>query len=350
METTTLDNFMSWNDQLAAAIDAGVPLDLGLAEDTGDVALALEKINALVARRTSQGMSVAAAIDSNDAAIPPAYRCLMQLSLSSGTLLTGLAPSNRLARKVDRAWDVGRLALVYPAIVCCLVFLGIVGFCLYFVPVLQGTYENLNIKAGRGLQLLELLRASMPYWAVIFPVGLVASALWMRRRSRPLDEWRCERLLGWIPGISKSLFEERAANFAETTAKLLESGADRPESLQVAADVWNDRSLAEAVKIVALRTNSSLALGCRERITQKLPPFLRWALLDSEATTGRVCALRIAADVYRRAAARRQARLRIIVPLIVAMSIGGVATLLYGLALFVPVIEMLCGLNSEYAG
>ena len=38
METTTLDDFMAWNDQLAAAVQAGVPLDLGLPTYAGDVA------------------------------------------------------------------------------------------------------------------------------------------------------------------------------------------------------------------------------------------------------------------------------------------------------------------------
>jgi type IV pilus assembly protein PilC len=349
METVTLDDFMSWNDQLAAAIDAGVPLDLGLGEDTDDAALALEKINALVARRMSQGASLAVAIQTSDAAVPRAYRSLMQLSLSTGTPSIGLALSNRLAQNVDRAWDVGRLALFYPVIVCCFAFLGIVGFCLYLVPVLEGTYESLNVKTGAGLRLLASLRSTMPYWVVAFPLGLVVSVLWVRRQSKPLDERRRERLLDWVPGVWRANFDERAASFAETMATLLESGVPFADALQIAAAAWNDRSLAELTVDFASRANRGPAVSDGGELALRLPPFLRWALLHSEETTGRSCALMAAADVYHRAAVRRQEQLRIILPLVVAVVIGGVATLLYGLALFVPVIEMLRGLASQHS-
>ncbi|HEY2415530.1 MAG TPA: type II secretion system F family protein [Pirellulaceae bacterium] len=349
METATLDDFMAWNDQLAAAVNAGVPLDLGLGSGTDDAALALEKINALVARRTSQGASLAAAIQTSDPAVPPAYRSLMQLSLSTGTPTAGLSLSHRLAQNVDRAWDVGRLALFYPVIVCCFAFLGIVGFCLYFVPVLEATYESLNVKTGAGLWVLESLRSTMPYWALAFPVGLVVSVLWVRRRSKPLDERRRERLLDWVPGVWRANFDERTANFAETMATLLESGVPFADALQIAAGAWNDRSLAELTVNFASPANRGSAVNDGGKLALRLPPFLCWALLHSEETTGRACALKAAADVYHRAAVRRQEQLRIILPLVVAVLIGGVATLLYGLALFVPVIEMLRGLASQYS-
>jgi hypothetical protein len=55
----------------------------------------------------------------------------------------------------------------------------------------------------------------------------------------------------------------------------------------------------------------------------------------------------MAADIYRVSAARRQERLRTIVPLIACMVLGGSVTLLYGLALFLPVVQMLLGLASS---
>jgi general secretion pathway protein F len=349
MEPATLDDFMAWNDQLAAAVDAGVPVDLGLTSGTGDVAAALEKINTLVARRTSQGTTLVAALEAEEPVLPPAYRSLMKLSLSSGTPTTGLALSNRVGRNVDRAWDAGKLALLYPAVVCCVAFLGLVGFCLYFVPVLDETYARLGVKKGAGLKLLESVNQTMPYWALIFPAGLIATGIWVRRKSRPLDERRRERMLDWIPGVSRAMFYERAAVFAETMAGLLETGVAFGDALRTAAGVWNDRSLYDLTLAFAFATEKRQASETGGEFGRRLPPLLRWALLDSEQTTGRVCALKTAADVYRRAATRRQNRLRIVLPLLVAVLIGGTATLLYGLALFVPVIELLRGLAVQHS-
>jgi type II secretory pathway component PulF len=349
MDTATLDDFMSWNEQLAAAIEAGVPLDLGLDKTSGGPVAALEKINALVARRTSQGASLQAALNDEDKSLPPAYRCLMQLSLASGKPVTGLALSNHLACNVDRAWNISRLALLYPAIVCCFAFLGIIGFCLYFVPVLEQTYAGLDIKTGAGLSVLEWLRGTMPYWATVFPVGLILAVTWVARKSKSSDQQPRERVLDWIPGISRVVFEEHVANFSETTAKLLDSGAAFPEALRISAETWNNPQLSEATRILASAANTNSGPVSDLEVARRLPPFLHWALFDSESTTGRVCALQAAAEVYRQIAQRRQERLRIILPLIVAVVVGGAATLLYGLALFVPVIEMLRGLASQYS-
>jgi len=349
METATLDDFMSWNDQLAAAIDAGVPLDFGLGEGTEDTTLVLEKINALIARRTSQGSSLAAAMQTADPTVPHAYRSLMQLSLWSGTPMASFSLANRLAQNVDQAWEIGRLALFYPVLVCCVAFVGIVGFCLYFVPVLEGTYDSLDIKAGAGLHILASLRHAMPYWAVAFPLGLAFSILWVRRRSKPLDELRRQRLLQWVPGISRAIFQERAANFADVMAMLLERGVPFAEALKIAAGIWKDRSLEQLTIAFAARAEHANAATEGGVLASRLPPFLRWALLHSGETTGRVGALRIAASFYHRSAVQVKDQLRIVLPLVVALLIGGVATLLYGLALFVPVIEMLRGLASQYS-
>ena len=47
-----------------------------------------------------------------------------------------------------------------------------------------------------------------------------------------------------------------------------------------------------------------------------------------------------------RRATRRQRRVQAVVPRVIGLALGGTAALLYGLALFVPVIEMLRGLAA----
>ena len=54
----------------------------------------------------------------------------------------------------------------------------------------------------------------------------------------------------------------------------------------------------------------------------------------------------MAANTYRDAAQRRIERLRVTAPIVTCVVIGGGVTLLYGLALFVPVAQMLRGLAS----
>jgi type II secretory pathway component PulF len=336
MPTASLDDFMALNDQVAALVEAGVPLDVDLGP-RHDTAATLERINALVARRVSQGATLTAAIESDDKLLTPSYRSMVQLGLCSEDLAAGLKASNQLATSTLQARQATRLALIYPLIVCCFAFVGFIGFCLYFVPVLQSTYGNMRIAAGSGLRTLESLRTALPYWALGVPLTALALAGWRiksRSRFRPL-----------LPGSSLVVLRERAANFAENVATLLDSGLSLPESLRLATDTWDDASRKESTRLLAAALDQG-QVSESSHLIASFPPFLRWALISSEPTIERVRALRIAARVYFRSAARRHRRLQVIVPMVIGLALGGTAVLLYGLALFVPVIQMLRGLAT----
>ena len=58
----TLDDLMAFNEELVAMIDAGIAFDVGLPTESKSAAVALDKINAVVARRVSQGATLEAAL------------------------------------------------------------------------------------------------------------------------------------------------------------------------------------------------------------------------------------------------------------------------------------------------
>jgi type II secretory pathway component PulF len=337
MPTASLDEFMALNDQLAALIEAGVPLDIDLGPPS-QTAGTLERINALIARRVSQGASLSAAIETEDKLLTPSYRSMVQLGLRSEDLAAGLIGSNRLAASAEQSRQTTRLSLIYPFIVCCLAFVGLIGFCLFFVPVLQSTYVSMRLPAGAGLQILQSLRRTLPYWASAVPLTALVIAGW-RTRSRP--RWRV------LPGTRKAAFDERSATFADAVATLLETGLSYAESLRVAADAWNEASKIEATRLLAAALDQGQTISESSLSAASFPPFLRWALVGIEPVTGRARALRTAASVYRQSAARRRRRVQAVVPLVIGLALGGTAALLYGLALFVPVIEMLRSLAAE---
>jgi general secretion pathway protein F len=337
MPTASLDEFMALNDQLAALVEAEVPLDVDLGPHA-DTAAKLERINALIARRVSQGASLTCAIETDDKLLTPSYRSMVQLGLRSENLAAGLEGSNRLAASAQQSQRATRLALVYPLIVCGLAFVGLIGFCLFFVPVLESTYRSLQIPVRTGLQILQSLRSSLPYWVSAVPLGALLIFGWrFRSRSQSLPVFLA---------TAKATFEERTANFADAVATLLESGTPLAEALRLAADNWNDVSLRDGMRLLATALDQGQAINESSLIVKRFPPFLRWALIGSELITGRDRALRIAAKVYRQSATRRRRRLQAVVPIVIGLALGGTAALLYGLALFVPVVDMLRGLAS----
>src|SRR5206468_8300373 len=131
-------------------------------------------------------------------------------------LAAGLVGSNRLAVSALQSRQATRLALIYPLIVCCLAFVGLIGFCLFFLPVLQSTYSSMRIPVGTALQTLQSLRTTLPYWASAVPLAALAIVAWRiesRLHLQPL-----------LQGTLQAVSEERSANFADAVATLLDTG------------------------------------------------------------------------------------------------------------------------------
>jgi general secretion pathway protein F len=348
MESPTLEDFVAWNDQLAALVEAGVPLDVGLGAPGTDVAETLKRINATVSRRVGRGETLDEAVEDDEQAMSPAYRSMVELGLRSGNLAAALVGSNRVAESVDESRYAIRASFIYPLVVCALAFVGLILFCLFLVPTLAAMNESLRIRPGSGLRVLQWLREMLPYWVAVPPLALLLflARLWQTKSTDGASRARAAGILARLPGMSQAAFQERCASFAESLSTLIESGVQVADSLPLAAGACGDASLAAAAQSLAASIKLGQSPSDDSPVVTRIPPFLRWALLHSEATTGRARALRMAADLYRQSAKRREERLRIVAPIVVCIVLGGGATLLYGLSLFVPVAQLLRALAS----
>jgi general secretion pathway protein F len=338
MPTATLDDFMALNDQLAALLQAGVPMDIGLRRGAGDVLGQLQQINADVARRVSQGASLESALEHDEHATT-AYRGLILTGLQSGNLSAALTGRSQLAQTVDGTSRALWRGMLYPLVVCFLAYVGLVGLCLYFVPTLEDLYRTLQLRSNWSLDLLQALRESLPVWAPIPPVLLLLLGLICRwRQGRQTSG--SSRSWSWLPGMTQAVHWQRCGNFADSLATLLESHTPLEQAVATATSTADDATLQVAATELFGSSRLAQAGAAQTQAALRFPPFLRWALLESEATTGRPAALRMAARWYRAAAQRRIDRIRAVAPLVACVVIGGGAVLLYGLALFIPVVEM----------
>jgi general secretion pathway protein F len=348
MTTASLDDFMAVNEQLAALIEAGVPLDVGHSQRETSSAKMLERINATIVRRVSRGETLVEALEGDDEDVPGAYRSMLQLGLRTGNLSAALDGSGRVAESVDESRFALESAIVYPLVVCLLAYLGLIGFSLYLAPTLEGFREEGQNPAGPGLRVLQGLRHTLVYWAPIPPI-LVAALLagWLRSKSRRATTGESRgRLLGWLPGVSQIVFQQRAARFAGSLAELLDSQVPLREALVIAGDSSGAANLMEGAKLLAAAVQDGPLPDDDGPIALRFPPFLRWALWHSDTSTGRVRALQIAARMYSEASQRRGERLQTFAPMVALVLLAGTVTLLYGLALFVPVVEMLVELAA----
>jgi type II secretory pathway component PulF len=338
METASLDDFVTLNEQLAALLAAGVPLELGLPQRGAPVAKELELINATVARRVNRGESLTEALEGDEGDVPAAYRSAMQFGLQTGNLSAALEGSSQVAEAVEDSRVTFESAIVYPLIVCVLAYVGLICFTLYLVPTLGEMYTTLDLKPGPGIRALRALRMTIWYWAFFPPLLLVLLAgWWLRFRQRGAVVPRVR----WLPGTSRIIFQQRCARFAAALARLLDNHVSLPDALTISGEVCGDKTLARGAKSLAAAEHEGHWPADSSALALEFPPFLRWAIWHADATTGRARALDIAAKMYRESAERRAARLRTLAPIVALVLLGGTVTLLYGMTLFVPVVELL---------
>jgi type II secretory pathway component PulF len=342
MATASLNDFTALNEQLAALVEAGVPLDVGLPRRELAAADELERINATVVRRVNRGESLAEALEGDERDVPAGYRGLVQLGLSTGDLPSALEGSSCVAKSADDSRFAFETALVYPLIVCGFAYIGLIGFSLFLAPTLEEMYTSLNLSPGSGLRVLRAVRTTLPYWAVIPPIVLIViGGWWLRAKARRDATGVVTGRLRWLPGTSRILFQERCARFAASLAALLDKQVPLADALSICGDTSGDAGLSAGAKAFADADKMGQIPGDDSAVAKQFPPFMRWAIWHADATTGRARALHIAAKLYRESSARRLDRLRAIAPLTALVLLGGTVTLLYGLTLFVPVVELL---------
>ncbi len=343
MSTVELDDFMAFNDQLMALSEAGVPVGAGEEIPDGNLPAMLSRINALVARQVSRGDAVEAVIENGDR-VPAWYRNLIVTGLKSDDLNASLQEFSRVASSADESRYVNESALFYPFIVCGLAYLGLIGCCLFFVPHMESAYTSFEIEPGTGLVFLQKVRDTLPIWIALPPIiFLFWIVLRWRRRSflNASAGGTISRLLGLISGTSQSVQQQQCAHFAETMASLEKGNVPLDQALAISAGGCSDASLAESARALAENAASGEPLNADSPEAQRIPPFLRWALLQSDATVGRGRAMHMAAALYRDASNYSIQRAKIVAPMLGVVLIGGTVTLLYGLTLFVPLTQML---------
>jgi type II secretory pathway component PulF len=348
MNTTEVTDLIALNDQLIALSEAGVPIVVGRESSPRDLSVALERVNASIARRVGRGDSLEQAIES-DTSLPAWYRNLIAAGLREGNMESALREFSRVANSADETRFVTESAIFYPLIVTGMAYIGMIVFCLFFVPTLESAYATFRIPPGSGLRVLQIIRDTLPFWVAAPPVLLLIYFVWRgrKRSARAAAEINEGGLLGGVSGTSTAMFEERCAYFAESLASLEEHDVPFDKALTLAAGVCGDPTLADAARALAANVASGKPLG-ESAAAHRFPPFLRWALFQSEPAVGRKRALRMAAALYRDASVQDIKRAKIVAPIIWLVVLGGSVTLLYGLAVFVPVIQLLKGVATPH--
>lgn len=345
----TVEELVALNEEIAALVKAGSPLEAGLGRTSGELPGRLRGIAATLAGRMKRGESLVEALDAEAGSIPPLYRAVVEAGVRTGDVGKALAGMSSYLRGFVEARNTVGLALWYPLVVATLAYALFVGLVVVVAPRFAEAFASLGLPTTRALEFVEGLGRTAWLWWPIWPLVLVAIAVaWVRSgRASRLDasSWT---FLGLFPWMRSLVRDYQSAGFADLLALLLENQVAYPRAVSLAAEATGDASLIADARGLSLELERGAS--ARQAVAgggfRSFAPMLRWVLTHGHSEGSVVGALRNLAPMYRARAAFKAEKIRIFLPSLIMIVVGTSATLLYALSLFLP----LTGMLRELAG
>ncbi len=351
----TLEQLIALNEEMAALVRAGVPLEQGLAALGGEMPGRPGQLAELLASRMDAGESLPQILAGEAGRFPPVWRAVVQAGLRSGQLAVALESLSETARRTAELRKLVAAGLVYPIIVVTLAYALFVWLLVWLAPLTLQAHIDLTGDSDVLLRTFDWLGQTAVWWALPLPLAtLILLGAWWRRSGRLL--WsrqvastpsRRKRSF-WRRGVGfrRTLQNGRIGAFAEVLALLVKQQIPMHDSVVLAAEASGDRRLAQASRQLADRLQSGQALEGSKDLVAGLPPLLGWLLMDGGRQPDLSEILTRSAAVYRDRAARAASWTAVYLPMVLTVFVGGTATLLCMLAIFTPIARLLYNLSA----
>lgn len=343
-QSISFDDLIALNDEIAAMIRAGVPLEVGLDGFAGSASGHLAEITARLARTLSQGGSLGDAIEEEGGNLPSVYRAVIEAGQQSGRLPEALESLSGFSRSLEDVRQRISLALIYPCIVLVTAYYLFWFFLGQLLPSMDVTRLGLPVEESTGwLSVVRTVHDAVTSLGHVPPILLVLLVAWWIIASKSASRTRgvAGALLRSVPGLGGALRFFHFANFSQLAAILVEQDVPISTAWTLAAKTTGDPRLIADAELMATVATRGEPLSEATLARTALPPFMQWMLRSGERQGSLAPSLRQICSVYRRRATHRLGWLTLLLPMFLTLVIGGGVVLMYALALWVPLTDSL---------
>jgi general secretion pathway protein F len=267
------------------------------------------------------------------------FRAVLEAGTRSGQLAIALEGFANAARRAAALRQAIGTALIYPVlvltVVCGLSYVVLTRLADLLVATRQPPFETSNPFVDRAIPWVSFVGNWL--WVLAPLVMLLALFWWIGTGSAlALQPRRFGAWMSWLPWAGKLLRHGRRAAFGDVLALLLEQQVPLPEALRLAAAASGDPGLeVEAGQLASSIDQGRTAVPTHSK-RGAISPLVRWQLTLPSNLDQLVAALRASARAEQRRAEYLADWLRVQVPVMLTVGIGGTVTLLYALCVLAP--------------
>jgi len=219
-------------------------------------------------------------------------------------------------------------------------FLLLIGFLLVIVPRYAETFESLRVRLSGMLRFLMGLEQTIAYWWWIPPAIMLVTMIACRRSAQSTSLGGVGRILPfwWVPGMRSVVHYSEVSSFTTLLATLIRHEVPLDEAITLSADASGSNSIQRA----AGQISAALIRGEQPVVPRHLfPPFVSWLLSRGSSPELLAKNLEEAGERYRRQADSRAEWVCFSFPVVATVCLGGLATIIYVLIVFVPFLDLL---------
>lgn len=345
----TLEELTALNDEIAALVRVGVPLEAGLSRLGSELPGRMGRWASRVAEQLQQGRPLPEVLADPDLQTPAVYRTVVAAGLRAGRLPMALESMARSTRWLAECRRMVLGNILYPVLVFLIAWGSFVWFSIRVAPVLAEGLREFGAWGQGVLGLVAQCGQTAWYWGPVVPgaVLLGLGVWWFRTARASLAEPRVAgALLGWLPWLGGLFRSLRIATFAEVLGTLLENEIPLDEAVTLAAATSGDRRLtAAADRLAAAIRRGESPSNCPEWNGSACPPLVRWLIAAGQQRGVLLSAVRQAALHYRQRAQRQAELARVGLPIVLTVVFAGGLTLLHALSVFGPWISLMHALT-----
>lgn len=245
-----LDDFLLFNQQLAALFHAGLPVlqSVQMLRQRSPNAK-LRTILSDVEARIKSGSALSEAFAAQGDTFPKIYTASILAGERSGNLDEVLRRYVEFTKAIAQLRRKIRGALTYPVMLLCAAIVLIVVLTTFVIPQFSSLYENMGADLPKiTLYVVGLSNAVRQniFWLAPLAAGLIAAIIsWRRTESgrRTMDRWVLK-----VPIIGELVKQMTTAQFSRSMATLLAGGITVVEAFQIALASVANRELLRSTE------------------------------------------------------------------------------------------------------
>ncbi|MCJ7674005.1 MAG: type II secretion system F family protein [Sedimentisphaerales bacterium] len=343
------NEFMLFNQQLAAITKAGIPLEKGLRELAGDVgSKSMRRLIGDIAGELEAGVSIEQAFEKKQKAFPPLYGRILKAGVETGRLSEMLTSLNRHLEMASQTRRILFEAMSYPVVVLTLGSIIVTAIFLVIIPqfasIFTEMFEGARLPALTRL-FFSMARNVVPFWitvgllvaAVLFVLGAVSSFPAGRRFK--------ESLFLNVPVFGRVYHSSMLSRMAEAMAMMVAAGCDMPACLRLAAGASGSEKLLTEAETLAGQIEQGANILEAGQLCRTLPRLFLYSIQLGAQRNELQDNLYSLGQMYAEQARYGQARLQAALLPLMLIVVGGVLAMAI-MAMFLPLISVVSALSA----